>query len=64
MIITDQLYELFSIHYISFIIIIMYVMITFLSELILEAMDYAVYKDDVKHIILDNLQVRKKALIK
>ena len=26
-------------------------------DLILEAMDYAVYKDDVKHIILDNLQV-------
>ena len=27
------------------------------SDQILEAMDYAVYRDDVKHIILDNLQV-------
>ena len=32
------------------------------SEQIVEAMDYAVFRDDVKHIILDNLQARRSAL--
>ena len=40
-----------------------FLFLSFFSDLILEAMDYAVYRDDVKHIILDNLQVRKEHAI-